>query len=195
MVCCNTIHSLPYCCWAGSAYTIGGREANPHLPGDPARTGEWRTRADSRPNCIEISKDICSSREIYRSGNYRRYGYRTFPPPFYGIRPYGPRRPEGYYPEGAPYDWAYSPARFLASTLIDRQVISESDGYIGRVADLLIDARDAKVKNVLLLAEEIRGDDSRVLIPYEPPGFTAYGIVWDISSKEIRNLPDYRADK
>ena len=131
----------------------------------------------------------------YRPRPPTRYGYRAFPPPYYGGRPYGPRGQEGYRPEGDPYDWAFSPARYLASAVIDRRIYDESGAYIGRVADLLIDTRDAKVKEIILIAEDIRGEDSRVLIPYEPPGFTAYGIVWDLSRKEIGSLPDYGDDR
>jgi sporulation protein YlmC with PRC-barrel domain len=74
-------------------------------------------------------------------------------------------------------------------------VINESGDYIGRVADLLIDTQDAKVKKIILRAEDIRGDDSHVAISYEPPGLTAYGIFRDISREEIRNLPDYQYEK
>lgn len=130
----------------------------------------------------------------YRPRPSTRYGFRTFPPPFYGGRPYGPRGPEGYPPKGDAYDWAFSPARFLASALIDRRVFDESGDYIGRVADLLIDTRDATVKKVLLTAQGVRDNDFPVAIPYEPPGFTDYGIVLDLSLNEIRNLPEYRAD-
>jgi sporulation protein YlmC with PRC-barrel domain len=132
----------------------------------------------------------------YRPGHYRRYGYRAFPPPYYRSRPHGPQPPEqriAPYPEGESYDeWAFSPARYLASSYIDRQVIGANGVYIGRVKDLLIDTQDAKVKKIILAVEDIRGDDSHVAIPYEAPGFTAYGIVCDISQKQIRNFSSYR---
>jgi hypothetical protein len=28
-------------------------------------------------------------------------------------------------------------------------------------------------------------------VPYEPPGFTAYGIVCDVGREEIRKMPNY----
>ena len=130
----------------------------------------------------------------YRSGRYRSYGYRYFPPPYPRFGPYG-RRPSQQrmepYPEGEPYDWAFSPARFLASAVIDRQVVNESGAYIGRVADLLIDVQKAKVLKIILAAGDIRGDDSLAAIPYEPPGITAYGVVCDLSREEIRKMPEY----
>jgi sporulation protein YlmC with PRC-barrel domain len=131
----------------------------------------------------------------YRSRYDRIYGYNSFPPPYPLDNPYGPRFAERHpapYPEGKFFDWAFSPARFLATTLIGRRVIYENGTYIGRVADLLIDTRSVKIKKIILAAEDIRDDDARVAIPYEPPGFTAYGIVCDISRETIRNLPAYR---
>jgi len=131
----------------------------------------------------------------YRSGRYTSYGYRYFPPPYPRIGPYGRRRPSQRrmepYPEGEPSDWAYSPSRFLASAVIDRQVVNESGAYIGRVADLLIDVQKAKVIQIILAAGDLRGEDSLVSISYEPPGFTPYGVVYDLSREEIRKMPEY----
>jgi sporulation protein YlmC with PRC-barrel domain len=132
----------------------------------------------------------------YRPRYYRRYGYNVYPPPYYGYgyRRYGQQPSEPRmetYPEEEPHGWTFSPARYLASGFIDRQVINESGAYIGRVADLLVDIKDAKVKKIILKVKDIRGDDSHVAVPYEPPGFTAYGVVYDISVEEIRDLPAY----
>jgi len=55
------------------------------------------------------------------------YGYHAFPPPYPLYRPYG-RRPSGRYPgpypQGGLQEWAFSPSRFLAATLIGRRVIN-----------------------------------------------------------------------
>jgi len=130
----------------------------------------------------------------YRPGRYYNYGYRYFPPPYPRTGPYGPQssyhRMEPY-PAEEPQDWAWSPARYLASTLIDRQVVNASGAFLGRVADLLIDGANGEVKKIILAAEDIRGDDSLVAIPYEPPGFTVYGVVCELSQKEIRKMPAY----
>ena len=56
------------------------------------------------------------------------------------------------------------------------------------MADLLIDTRSAKIKKIIIAAEDIRDDDARVAIPYEPPGSTAYGIISDISRETIRKM-------
>jgi len=130
----------------------------------------------------------------YRSRYDRRYGYNSFPPPYPLENPYGPRfaqRHPAPYPEDEFFDWAFSPARFLATTLIGRRVIYENGTYIGRVADLLIDTRSDRIKKIILAAGDIRDDDAQVAIPYESPGFTPYGIVCGISRKTIRNLPAY----
>jgi sporulation protein YlmC with PRC-barrel domain len=134
----------------------------------------------------------------YRPRYFKGYGYYPYPPPYVRTMPYGPPpadRQAKPYPEGEPYEWAFSPTRFLASALIDRQVINESGDYIGRVDDLLIDTQSAKVKKIILNVDDFRGDDSRVAVPYEPPGFTAYGIVCDVSREEIRKLPSYPDEK
>ena len=130
----------------------------------------------------------------YRPGPYHNYAYRYFPPPYPRTGPYGPqssRRQMEPYAAEARDDWAWSPARYLASTLTDRQVFNASGAYLGRVADLLIDAAKGKVKKIILAADAIRGDDSLVAIPYEPPGFTAYGVVCNLSQEEIRKMPEF----
>jgi len=134
----------------------------------------------------------------YRTRYSRRYNYYSFPPPYLRSMPYGPPRADGQaepYPQGDPYEWVFSPTRYLASAVIGRQVINESGDYIGRVDDLLIDTQSAKVKKIILNVDDIRGDDSRVAVPYEPPGFTAYGMVCDLSREEIRKLPIYPDEK
>jgi sporulation protein YlmC with PRC-barrel domain len=133
----------------------------------------------------------------YRPRYYRGYDYRRYPPPYVRSMPYGPppaNRQAQPYPDSEPYDWAFSPTRYLASAFIDRQVINENGDYIGRVSDLLIDTRSGKVEKIVLDVDDVRGDDSRVAIVYEPPGFTAYGIVCDISRQEISKLPSYGGD-
>jgi sporulation protein YlmC with PRC-barrel domain len=74
-------------------------------------------------------------------------------------------------------------------------VINAGGTYIGRVADLLIDTENGKVKKMVLAAEDIRGQDSHVALSYEPTRFTTYGIVYDISPEEIKNSPSYSYEK
>ena len=108
--------------------------------------------------------------------------------------PYGPPpadRQGQPYPGDEPSDWIFSPTRYLASTVIDRQVLNESGDYIGRVTDLLIDIPSGKVKKIIIDVDDVRADDSQVAVPYEPSGFTAYGIVYDINRQKISKLPSY----
>jgi sporulation protein YlmC with PRC-barrel domain len=130
----------------------------------------------------------------YRPRYFRGYGYYPYPPPYMRTRPYGPQPPDRraeVYPNDEPFDWAFSPTNYLASAIIDRRVINENGDYIGRVSDLLIDTGSGKVKKIVLNVDDVRGDDSRVAVPYEPPGFTAYGIVCDVGREEIRKMPNY----
>jgi hypothetical protein len=49
-----------------------------------------------------------------------------------------------------------------------------------------------KSADTILATKSQRGEEgSLVALPYEPPGFTAYGIVFELSQTEIRNLPNY----
>lgn len=129
----------------------------------------------------------------YRPGHSGRYGYTFFPPPYLRYQPYGPEQPQlrGTYPQNSPYDWAFSPARYLASAVIDRMVVDQDGAYIGRVTDLLIDAATGKVEKIILGLKDLRGQGAHVALPYEPPGFTAFGIVFDITREEMKNLPRY----
>jgi sporulation protein YlmC with PRC-barrel domain len=130
----------------------------------------------------------------YRPRYYNGYGYRYYPPPYPYYRPHGPQlsdRQKGLYPEDEPLEWAFSPARFLASAVMDRRMINESGAYIGRVVDLLIDTKKARIQKIILAAEDIRGTESLVALPYEAPGVTAYGLVYDIGVEEIKNLPSF----
>jgi hypothetical protein len=133
----------------------------------------------------------------YRPRFYRGHGHHSFPPPWVRTMPYGPPpvdRQARHYPSDGPSDWIFSPTRYLASTVIDRQVVNENGDYIGRVTDLLVDIRSGKVKKIVIDVDDVRGDDSQVAVPYEPPGFTAFGIVYGISRQEIGKLPGYTSE-
>ena len=122
----------------------------------------------------------------YRRPYARNYRYYHYPLPYYyGQQPYPEERGE------EPYPWTFSPGRFLASTIVDRDVINEERLPLGEVEDLIIDIKNRKVWKIIISAEDIRGEDSPVAVEYEPIGFTPVGIVYDISQKKVRSLPKY----
>ncbi len=126
--------------------------------------------------------------------SYYRHGLR--PGYYYRARPYPGRypSPEYYYsPHVAGVgnefqDWVYSPSRFLASVFMDRLLVNEEGSYIGRVKDLLIDLNKSKVVKIILSSVEILGKDVHVALPYEPPGFSEAGIVYDIAPGELKDF-------
>ena len=125
-----------------------------------------------------------------RRGLRPDYFYKSWPnyysPPPYKGSYYGRRRETK---EGE--EWAHSPGRFLASIVLDRRLINHRGIRIGEIRDLLIDKEEFEVKKIILSADEFRGEGSHVALPYEPLGFGAYGLVYDISVEELKDLPEY----
>jgi len=115
------------------------------------------------------------------------YEYRYGRPYRYG--PYG-YRPGYSYPGGQEmrYELALSPSRFLASVVMDRSLINEEGKGIGTVEDLIINRKDNNVEKIVLSSLDIMGEDVYVALPYEPLGFTAYGLVYDITPKELKDF-------
>jgi len=115
------------------------------------------------------------------------YEYRYGRPYRYG--PYG-YRPGYSYPGGQEmrYELALSPSRFLASVVMDRRLINEEGKGIGTVEDLIINRKDNNVEKIVLSSLDIMGEDVYVALPYEPLGFTAYGLVYDITPKELKDF-------
>lgn len=124
-----------------------------------------------------------------RPGYYHRLkpftGSYRYPPPGYY---YGPGRPS---PPVEPYEWAFSPSRFLASAVTNRALINEEGTDIGIVEDLLINLNSNMVEKIVVSSEEILGTDTFVAIPYTALGLTAYGVVYDITPRELKKFPAY----
>ena len=117
----------------------------------------------------------CRTRPYSRPWPYR---YRSR----YSYGPHVQRRPM------KPYEWAFSPSRFLASVVIDRRLINEKGKEIGRVKDLLIDRGDNKVENIIISSVDIMGEDIYIALPCEPLSFTAFGLVYDISQGQLKDF-------
>ena len=127
-------------------------------------------------------------------GPYRYGPYRYREPEYWSERgeptwreeyPYPERPRRRHYPEVL----YFSPARFLASVVIDRELIDSMGGRYGRIRDLVIDT-DGKVRTIILEAR-VLGDDIHVELPYERIGFTPYGIVYEITLEELEKLPKH----
>jgi sporulation protein YlmC with PRC-barrel domain len=124
----------------------------------------------------------------YNPGGYslRRYWYSREPYYWPHRYPYPERGPGPYNPSL----WAFYPGRFLVSVVMDRYVINEANRRIGEIKDLEINSK-GEVENIILSTKYILEKDMQVAVPYKRVGFTAYGIVYDITAEEIRKLPEY----
>ena len=137
--------------------------------------------------------------EYYYRPRSRAYGGRYYGGPYgspYGRPyPYSYRGRYGYRPgysypgaQEMPYEFALSPSRFLASVVMDRRLINEEGKDIGSVEDLIINRKNNDVEKIVLSSLDIMGEDVYVALPYEPMGFTAYGLVYDITPKELKDF-------
>ncbi|MFZ7110281.1 MAG: PRC-barrel domain-containing protein [Desulfatiglandales bacterium] len=126
----------------------------------------------------------------YEEGLRPEYYYR--PRPFAGTYRYAP--PGYYYGPPAPnlveetLKWAFSPSRFLASTILNRRLINEEGKSIGRVKDLVINRENHRVEKIVIFSEDILGKDIHVALDYEPLGFTAFGLVYDIEPGDLKDF-------
>jgi sporulation protein YlmC with PRC-barrel domain len=123
--------------------------------------------------------------DYYRRGLRPEYYYRSRPSP--SPPPGAPRgyafRPEPLYaPPGA---WAFSPSRYLATVVMDRALIDPRGRNVAVVEDLVI-GEEAEVRALVLSSPRTLGEGVYVSVPYRPPGFTAYGLVYDITREELK---------
>jgi hypothetical protein len=87
---------------------------------------------------------------------------------------------------------AFSPSRFLASVITNRRMINEQGRDIGWIDDLLVNVEENKVEKIIISVEYVlRGGVSKLALPYKPLGFTGYGLVYDISLLNLKNMPEY----
>lgn len=82
----------------------------------------------------------------------------------------------------------FSPSRFLASAVMNRHIINEEGKRVGRVKDLVINRKNNRVEKIILSSIDILGEDVHVALSYEPLGFTAYGLVYDITLHALKDF-------
>jgi sporulation protein YlmC with PRC-barrel domain len=141
---------------------------------------------------LDVTREQLAKKPAF---SYRESGLR---PEYFQARPYaGPSYyapPIFYYPPSPsrflPAERAFSPRRFLATDVIDEYLINERGEYLGEVKDLLINGKD-RIDKILISSGGIVGEDTYIALPYKPLGFTAYGSIYDIALRELKNLPRY----
>jgi len=121
--------------------------------------------------------------DYYYRGRPYAGRYRYSPHGYY-YGPYGPNRPNA---PMEPYEWTFSPSRFLASTVMNRRLINEEGKDIGRVKDLMINRENNTVEKIIISSMDIPGEDVHVALPYQPLGFGAYGLVYDIMPRKLKD--------
>ena len=94
-----------------------------------------------------------------------------------------------------PWGWSYYPARMLASVVLGQAVINKEGRVVATVEDLLIDAARKVEQLILSYGGFIDIGDKRVAVPYRSIGFTYRGIIYDITRRELENLPKFNEHK
>ena len=90
-----------------------------------------------------------------------------------------------------PWSWAYYPARMLASVLLGQAVVNKQGEVVATVEDLTI--RAGKVDQLILsYGGFLDYGDRLVAVPYRSIGFTNQGITYDITRRELENLPKFK---
>jgi len=90
-----------------------------------------------------------------------------------------------------PSNWAYYPARMLASVVLGQSVINKQGEEVATVKDLAISTTGQVEKLVLSYGGFLDIGDRLVGVPYRPIGFTSRGITYDITRRELENQPRY----
>jgi hypothetical protein len=110
-------------------------------------------------------------------------------------RPYSRYRDEGrpgmrnWY---NPWSWAYYPARMLATVILGQGVVNKQGEEVATVEDLIIGTA-GKVEQLILSYGGFLDIGNRlVAVPYRAIGFTNRGITYDITRRELENLPKFK---
>lgn len=71
---------------------------------------------------------------------------------------------------------------------MDRALINEQGKHIGWVEDLLINPKDNQGEKIIVSSGHLMGEDTYAALPYHPLGFTAYGLVYEMTPKELQGF-------
>ena len=87
-----------------------------------------------------------------------------------------------------PWNRAYFPARMLASVIMGQAVVNKQGEVVATVEDLTV--RAGKIDQLILsYGGFLDFGDKLVAVPYRAIGFTDQGITYDITRRELENLP------
>jgi sporulation protein YlmC with PRC-barrel domain len=110
-------------------------------------------------------------------------------PRYYG--PYYPRYGAEEESDYCQWQWSHSPGSILCSAVLSRPVVNNQCQRIGFVDDLII-GLDGQVKEIVLSILRMDLDKERVSLPYEPFKVTYWGLAYDVTIEELRNMPEFQ---
>jgi sporulation protein YlmC with PRC-barrel domain len=109
-------------------------------------------------------------------------------PGYYG--PYYPRYGAESQSEYCRWQWSYSPGSILCSVVLNRPVVNTRCQRVGFVDDLII-GLDGQVKEIIMSVLRMDLKKERISVPYKPLKVTYWGLAYDISLEELRDLPEF----
>jgi sporulation protein YlmC with PRC-barrel domain len=124
--------------------------------------------------------------DYYESGLQPDYYYVYHRTPYYTPGNYGRQPP--FRRQGS-IDWAFSPHRFLASVIMNRRLITGRGETLGFIKDLVISDK-GKVQK-FIVSTDVSGKETHLAVPYQPLGFTPYGVLCDLTMPDFKDLPKY----
>jgi sporulation protein YlmC with PRC-barrel domain len=93
-----------------------------------------------------------------------------------------------------PWNWAYYPARMLASVILGQTVINKQGEEVATVEDLVIEpaGKIGKIKQLILsYGGFLDIGDRLVAVPFRSVGFTNRGITYDVTRRELESRSRY----
>ena len=124
-----------------------------------------------------------------------RREYRYPPPPPYG-EPYAPFPPGGRYRgEFGPWEWEYFPERIRLSAILNRGVLNDKGEEVGEIDDVIV-SRIGQAEQIVLSVGGFLGiDEKLVAVPFKPLKVTDLGIVYNVTGRELKSLPEFSYQK
>jgi hypothetical protein len=71
---------------------------------------------------------------------------------------------------------------------MNRRLINSVGKRLGTLEDLVINCKNNTVEKIVLSRVGALEEDGYVALPYEPLGFTAYGLVYDIEPRRLKEF-------
>jgi sporulation protein YlmC with PRC-barrel domain len=136
-----------------------------------------------------VDEDLYTGYYSPRPGMERGRVPRRPYPGYYG--PYYPRYGAKSQSEYCRWEWSYTPGSILASVVLNRPVVNTECQRIGFVDDLMI-GLDGQAKQLIISVLRMDLEKERVSLPYKPLKVTHWGLAYDMSIQELRDLPEFQ---